>query len=288
MKLLFLSLLFFSLFSCNNRERMVEKFFKRLNANEVNASSKYVWPEDYNKLYVFNKRFLANSQLTNFEVIESESIDQKDIVKVRVRLLNAKQELLDYLNSLDVMNSKNEITLDFRIRKANDVEYISIPFDSDSSIIPIDNLKLSSVKTEQLNLRAGPGINFNVVGSLKKYDEILIDNKFNNRDWRKGFIINENSSVQKVYLSSKFTDLNEISFFTIGFFGKFSLISLLIVGIIVCVIVYPMVLIGCFRQIGQAPQFALILLGLIIGSLYFTYQLFENFLFEFFLINIPY
>lgn len=288
MKLLFLSLLFFSLFSCNNRERMVEKFFKRLNANEVNASSKYVWPEDYNKLYVFNKRFLANSQLTNFEVIESESIDQKDIVKVRVRLLNAKQELLDYLNSLDVMNSKNEITLDFRIRKANDIEYISIPFDSDSSIIPIDNLKLSSVKTEQLNLRAGPGINFNVVGSLKKYDEILIDNKFNNRDWRKGFIINENSSVQKVYLSSKFTDLNEISFFTIGFFGKFSLITLLIVGIIVCVIVYPMVLIGCFRQIGQAPQFALILLGLIIGSLYFTYQLFENFLFEFFLINIPY
>jgi hypothetical protein len=267
---------------------MVEKFFKRLNANEVNASSKYVWPEDYNKLYVFNKRFLANSQLTNFEVIESESIDQKDIVKVRVRLLNAKQELLDYLNSLDVMNSKNEITLDFRIRKANDVEYISIPFDSDSSIIPIDNLKLSSVKTEQLNLRAGPGINFNVVGSLKKYDEILIDNKFNNSDWRKGFIINENSSVQKVYLSSKFTDLNEISFFTIGFFGKFSLITLLIVGIIVCVIVYPMVLIGCFRQIGQAPQFALILLGLIIGSLYFTYQLFENFLFEFFLINIPY
>jgi len=288
MKLLFLSLLFFLLFSCNNRERMVEKFFKRLNANEVNASSKYVWPEDYNKLYVFNKRFLANSQLTNFEVIESESIDQKDIVKVRVTLLNAKQELLDYLNSLDVMNSKNEITLDFRIRKANDVEYISIPFDSDSSIIPIDNLKLSSVKTEQLNLRAGPGINFNVVGSLKKYDEILIDNKFNNRDWRKGFIINENSSVQKVYLSSKFTDLNEISFFTIGFFGKFSLITLLIVGIIVCVIVYPMVLIGCFRQIGQAPQFALILLGLIIGSLYFTYQLFENFLFEFFLINIPY
>lgn len=288
MKLLFLSLLFFLLFSCNNRERMVEKFFKRLNANEVNASSKYVWPEDYNKLYVFNKRFLANSQLTNFEVIESESIDEKDIVKVRVRLLNAKQELLDYLNSLDVMNSKNEIILDFRIRKANDIEYISIPFDSDSSIIPIDNLKLSSVKTEQLNLRAGPGINFNVVGSLKKYDEILIDNKFNNRDWRKGFIINENSSVQKVYLSSKFTDLNEISFFTIGFFGKFSLITLLIVGIIVCVIVYPMVLIGCFRQIGQAPQFALILLGLIIGSLYFTYQLFENFLFEFFLINIPY
>ena len=288
MKLLFLSLLFFLLFSCNNRERMVEKFFKRLNANEVNASSKYVWPEDYNKLYVFNKRFLANSQLTNFEIIESESIDEKDIVKVRVRLLNAKQELLDYLNSLDVMNSKNEIILDFRIRKANDIEYISIPFDSDSSIIPIDNLKLSSVKTEQLNLRAGPGINFKVVGSLKKYDEILIDNKFNNRDWRKGFIINENSSVQKVYLSSKFTDLNEISFFTIGFFGKFSLITLLIVGIIVCVIVYPMVLIGCFRQIGQAPQFALILLGLIIGSLYFTYQLFENFLFEFFLINIPY
>ena len=288
MKLLFLSLLFFLLFSCNNRERMVEKFFKRLNANEVNASSKYVWPEDYNKLYVFNKRFLANSQLTNFEVIESESIDEKDIVKVRVRLLNAKQELLDYLNSLDVMNSENEIILDFRIRKANDIEYISIPFDSDSSIIPIDNLKLSSVKTEQLNLRAGPGINFNVVGSLKKYDEILIDNKFNNRDWRKGFIINENSSVQKVYLSSKFTDLNEISFFTIGFFGKFSLITLLIVGIIVCVIVYPMFLIGCFRQIGQAPQFALILLGLIIGSLYFTYQLFENFLFEFFLINIPY
>ncbi len=288
MKFLLISLLSLLLFSCNSRERMVKKFFKRVNANEVNAASKYVWPEDYNKLYVFNKRFLENNPLTNFEIIEVDENEDKNIVTAKIQLLNAKQELVNYFDSSGLVKSNNEYILNFEIRKANENEYISLPFESDSTILPLKHLKLSSVKTEMLNLRNGPGINYKVQGNLKQYDEILIDNSYVNQDWRRGFVINENSNVTTVYLSSKFTDLNEISFFSLGYFAKLSFITLFLIGVIVCIIIYPLILVGCFSSAGEAPMFALILLLLIIGSLFFTYQLFENFLFELFLINIPY
>ena len=288
MRLLFYSIVVFLLFSCNSRERMVKKFFKRINANEINASSKYVWPEDYKKLYVFNKRFLEKNPLTNLEVVDLNENEENNSVTAKINLLNAKQELVDYFDSLGFKNSNNEIVLDFEIRKANETEYISLPFESDSSLLPIRDLKLSSVKTEVLNLRDGPGINYKVVGTIKQNDEILIDNSYLNKDWRKGFIINDNSRISPVFISSKFTDLNEISFFSLGYFANLSFITLFIVGILVCIIIYPMILVGCFRSAGDAPQFALILFLLFIGSLYFTYQLFENFLFEMFLINIPY
>ena len=267
---------------------MVKKFFKRINANEVNAASKYVWPEDYNKLYVFNKRFLENNPLTNFEIIEVDENEDKNIVTAKIQLLNAKQELVNYFDSSGLVKSNNEYILNFEIRKANENEYISLPFESDSTILPLKHLKLSSVKSEMLNLRNGPGINYKVQGNLKQYDEILIDNSYVNQDWRRGFVINENSNVTTVYLSSKFTDLNEISFFSLGYFAKLSFITLFLIGVIVCIIIYPLILVGCFSSAGEAPMFALILLLLIIGSLFFTYQLFENFLFELFLINIPY
>lgn len=288
MKFLLISLLSLLLFSCNSRERMVKKFFKRVNANEVNAASKYVWPEDYNKLYVFNKRFLENNPLTNFEIIEVDENEDKNIVTAKIQLLNAKQELVNYFDSSGLVKSNNEYILNFEIRKANENEYISLPFESDSTILPLKHLKLSSVKTEMLNLRNGPGINYKVQGNLKQYDEILIDNSYVNQDWRRGFVINENSNVTTVYLSSKFTDLNEISFFSLGYFAKLSFITLFLIGVIVCIIIYPLILVGCFSSAGEAPMFALILFLLIIGSLFFTYQLFENFLFELFLINIPY
>ncbi len=288
MRLLFYSIVVFLLFSCNSRERMAKKFFKRINANEINASSKYVWPEDYKKLYVFNKRFLEKNPLTNLEVVDLNENEENNSVTAKINLLNAKQELVDYFDSLGFKNSNNEIVLDFEIRKANETEYISLPFESDSSLLPIRDLKLSSVKTEVLNLRDGPGINYKVVGTLKQYDEILIDNNYTNSDWRKGFILNDNSRISTVFISSKFTDLNEISFFSLGYFANLSFITLFIVGILVCIIIYPMILVGCFLSAGKAPQFALILFLLFIGSLYFTYQLFENFLFEMFLINIPY
>ena len=288
MRFLFYSIVVFLLFSCNSRERMVKKFFKRINANEINASSKYVWPEDYKKLYVFNKRFLEKNPLTNLEVVDLNENEENNSVTAKINLLNAKQELVDYFDSLGFKNSNNEIVINFEIRKANEKEYISLPFECDPSVLPINDLKLSSVKTEVLNLRDGPGLNFKVVGTLKQYDEILIDNNYTNSDWRKGFIINDDTRISPVYISSKFTDLNEISFFSLGYFANLSFITLFVVGILVCIIIYPLILVGCFYSAGDAPGFALILFLLIIGSLYFTYQLFENFLFELFLINIPY
>lgn len=65
-----LPVLVISLQSCDSGERKTKKFFKRLNAGEVRASSKYLWPEDHKKLYVFYNRFMEGKDLMIIPVIQ--------------------------------------------------------------------------------------------------------------------------------------------------------------------------------------------------------------------------
>ena len=50
---------------------------------------------------------------------------------------------------------------------------------------------------------------------------------------------------------------------------------------------YPILFISIFRSGVGSGKIALILFTILIGSLYFTYQILENSLFELFLINLP-
>jgi hypothetical protein len=85
------------------------------------------------------------------------------------------------------------------------------------------------------------------------------------------------------------SDEKNISFFSLGYFGTVSIILLGLFGIIVWFLVYPLVLFGgIFRAASEAPQMALVLFALMVGSMFFTYQLLENMIFELFMINMPY
>lgn len=276
---------FFILTSCNSNERMVKKFIKRINAREINSASKYLWPEDHASLYVFNQRFLQNDELTTFEI--EEVTENNEVITAKINLLNAKDDLKNYFNSLGLLDG-NRLHLTFNTRKTEESNYISIQFPSNDCGLP-QKLKRSSIQTEMLNLRSGPGLGYAVKKQAKQNEDLLIDAGYTHEGWRKGYDFDENGNLQTFYFSSKLSDEKEISFFTLGYFGTTSLIILGLLGILIWFLVYPLVLFGgIFRAAGEAPQMALILLALMVGSMYFTYQLLENMLFELFLINLPY
>ena len=280
-------ILFLLVCSCNSNERRVKKFIKRLNAREINSASKYVWPEDHASLFIFNERFLINDELTTFDILELKSDENNEVVTATFELLNAKENLKAYFDSLGWLK-ENKLTLTFVPRKTQEADYVSIQFPWDDCKLP-SSIKKSSVQADRLNLRSGPGLGYSVKRVAEQNEELLIDANYKNNNWRKGFIFNDQGQSETYYFSINWSDEKEISFFTIGYFGTISLIMLGIIGIVVWFLVYPLVLFGgIFRAASEAPSMALILLALMVGSMYFTYQLLENMLFELFLINLPY
>ncbi|MFM6947015.1 MAG: hypothetical protein ACKOWW_07730 [Flavobacteriales bacterium] len=275
----------FILSACNSNERMVKKFIKRINAREINSASKYLWPEDHASLYVFNERFLAFDKLTTFDIYEVN--ENGTTITAKINLLNAKEGLKAYFDSLGMLKG-NTLNLTFTKRKTEETDYISLQFPWDDCGLP-SQLKRSSIETESLNLRSGPGLGYPVQKVVSQNEDILIDANYKNNGWRKGFDFSDNGPLVTLYFSSKLSDEKDISFFTLGYFGTVSIILLSILGVLIWFLVYPLVLFGgIFKSASEAPQMALVLLLLMISSMYFTYQLLENMLFEIFMINIPY
>ncbi len=268
--------------SCNSNERMVKKFIKRINAREINAASKYLWPEDHASLYVFNERFLADDKLTTFDIKEVN--ENGTTITATIDLLNTKEGLKAYFDSLGMLNG-NTLNLTFSTRKTEETDYISIQFPWDDCGLPV-KLKRSSVQTEALNLRSGPGLGYPVQKVVKQNEDLLIDADYVHNDWRKGFIFGDNGQVETLYFSSKLSDEEELSFFTLGYFATTSLLVLCIFGIIVVIICALLLIFGVAAI--PAGGIGLLLICLLFGVLYFTYQIVESMIFELFLINLPY
>lgn len=267
--------------SCNSNERKVKKFIKRISAREINSASKYLWPEDHASLYVFNERFLANDKLTTFDI--KEVTENGSSITAKIDLLNAKDGLKAYFDSLGMLNG-NTLSLTFTTRKTEEADYISIQFPWDDCGLPA-KLKRSSVQTEALNLRSGPGLGYPVQKVIKQNDDLLIDADYVNNDWRKGFVFGDNGQVETLYFSSKLSDEEELSFFTLGYFGTASLLILCLVGVLVLIVCIPLLIFGIATSVAG---FGLLLLALLAGILYFTYQIVESMFFELFMINLPY
>jgi hypothetical protein len=284
LQIILLSILFIS---CDSNERNIKKTFNRLNAGETSVASKYIWPEDHKNLYTFEQRFLSKNELLSFDIETIEKLNDESY-KVSLNSSNGNEELLTYFKNKGNFISGDKIVDTFFVKKANGKEYVTFDWDLNEKSIS-NNIKLSSILVEKLNLRAGPGQNFNVITQLKKGDELLMDDNYENSNWRKGFYFEENSSIKNVYFSSKLTDRKEISFFTLNWADSMGIIVISILGIIVLFVIYPLLFGALFRMGGEgAGVFALILFVVLLVAVYFTYQIIETAFFELFIINLPF
>jgi hypothetical protein len=288
--LIYLTLLSLVLISCDSNERNIKKTFNRLNSHETSAASKYIWPEDHKNLFTFEQRFLSNNELLSFDIEAIEKLDRDDnpAYKVTLNCSNCNNEILTYFTNKGNLLSGTKIVDTVFVKKSNGKEYITFDWDLNEKSVS-NNIKLSSILVEKINLRSGPGQEHTVIGQLKKGDKLLIDDNYENSNWRKGFYFEENSSIKEVYFSSQLTDRKEISFFTLNWAGSMGIIVISILGLIVLFVVYPLLFSALFRAGGEgAGTFALILFVVLLVAVYFTYQIIEMAFFELFLINLPF
>lgn len=282
--LVLVSLLFIS---CDSNERNIKKTFNRLNTGETASASKYIWPEDHKNLYTFDKRFLRNNKLLSFDIESIEKLNDESY-KVTLNCSNSNQEILAYFTNKVNLLSETKIIDTFFVKKANGKEYLTFDWNLNEKSIS-DNIKLSSILVKKINLRSGPGKNYNVISQLQKGDEILMDDNYDNPYWRKGIYFEENSSIKKVFFSSKLSDRKEISFFTLDWADSMGIIVISILGIIVLFVIYPLLFGALFRMGGEgAGVFALILFVILLVVVYFTYQIIETAFFELFIVNLPF
>ena len=284
LQIVLLSILFIS---CDSNERNIKKTFNRLNTGETSSASKYIWPEDHKNLYTFEERFLSENELLSFDIETIEKLNDESY-KVTLNCSNGNEELLTYFKSKRNLLSDIKIVDTFFVKKANGKEYLTFDWDLNEKSIS-NNIKLSSILVEKINLRAGPGKKFNVIGQLEKGEELLMDDNYENSNWRKGFYFEENSSIKEVYFSSQLTDRKEISFFTLNWADSMGVIVISILGLIVIFVVYPLLFGALFRTGGDgAGVFAIILFVVLLVVVYFTYQIIETAFFELFIINLPF
>lgn len=286
-KIKYLILLSIVLISCDSNERNIKKTYLRLNDGEIAAASKYIWPEDHKNLYTFEQRFLNKNELLSFDIETIKGLNDNSY-SVTINCSNCNEELLQYFKKKGNFVSGSKIVDTFFVKNANGKEYITFDWDLNEKFIS-NNLKLSSILVERLNLRSGPGQKFNVIGQLKNGDELLIDDSYENSNWRKGIDFDENSNIKQVYFSSKLTDRKEISFFTLNWSDSLGILVISLLGILVLFVVYPLLFSALFRAGGDgAGTFAIILFVVLIIAVYFTYQIIETAVFELFMINLPF
>jgi len=286
-KLIYLSFLSIVLVSCDSNERNIKKTFNRLNAGETSAASKYIWPEDHKNLYTFEERFLSKNDLLSFDIETIEKINEESY-KVTLNCNNGNEALLTYFKSKGNFLEGTKIVDTFFVKTANGKEYVTFDWDLHEKSIT-NNIKLSSILVEKLNLRSGPGKKFNVMSQLEKGDELLVDDNYENSNWRKGFYFEENSSIKKVYFSSKLSDRKEISFFTLNWSDSMGIIVISLLGLLVLFVIYPLLFGALFRMGGEgAGTFAIILFIVLLIVVYFTYQIIETAVFELFIVNLPF
>jgi uncharacterized protein YgiM (DUF1202 family) len=273
--------------SCNFDKRKVKKFFKRLNAHEVNSSSSYIISDDQANLYYFNNQYWSGNG-SDFEILEMErqTIGGKPCVIVKLRCNNCSEDLMTYFKNKKVLQ-EDIITDTIFVKKVNGDKYLSFDLGGyDPQLSKI--LRVAQAKSNSVNIRSGPGIGYSIISTLKKSDEVTIDDGFINSEWRKCIFTDEKGELTVGYIASSLTEIQDVSYFQLGWFGKLGLLGASIIALVVLIVVFPLMLTTIFRTAGDNAVFALILFGVLIVIVLLTYEIIEGVLFELFLINLPF
>ncbi|MGV1011656.1 MAG: SH3 domain-containing protein [Flavobacterium sp.] len=280
----------FSIYSCTTPEKRVKKIISRLNEGEITSASKYIYPKDHAKLYVFNKRFIENDNSFYIELLETKALSSSNdsdlIIKYKISSSNS------YLNSYFEKQKKlvDGVVIDTVFeREFKGDKYSSFDFGFENPSLENCNLMLANINSKKINLRKGPSENYSVIKQINQNDEIIIDGDFENNKWRKGIYFDNNSNLNIAYFSSKLSSVSDISFFSLGWIDNLGILFLSLLAIVVAIIIYPLLVVSLFRTgANGAGTFAIILLIILIITVYFTYQIIENAIFELLLINLPY
>lgn len=278
------------LFSCTSPEKRVKKIISRLNEGEIALASKYIHPDDYSKLYIFNKRFIENDNTFYIELLSTTPLspDNEENLIVKYKITSRSEYLNQYFKSLNKFND-GVVTDTVYERSFKGEQVSSFNFGFEDSILYKTNFKLASINTSKINLRERASLNSAVLHQLNQGDEIVIDATFEKNNFRKGVYFKNNGDFSITYFSSKLSSADEINFFNLGWVDSLGILFLFLLAIAVAIIIYPLLLVSLLRTGAEgAGYFAIIILIIFAITVFSTYQIIEKAIFEIFLINLPY
>jgi hypothetical protein len=225
----------------------------------------------------------------SLDYVDGEVIKDGDktYVNASIKCNNCDSAIINYF----IKNNKYRdgfIKEKFQIKNAHDIYYVNLDWKWDESVFS-ENIKLCKDTAADTRLRAQPHKNSEIIETIEKNTEFLIEENTKNEHWGKAILFDEKGEAQTYYFPKKESNLkSDIGFFTIGWFGGLSILALGVIAIVCFMIVFPLLLVGLFKTGAdggaQAGCFMFITI-LIIAAV--GYEFLENFLFEMFLINLP-
>ena len=168
-----LSLYFSSSFVTNNRR--LKKFVSRFNAGEYACASTYIYPDDRIKLAFFANEVRMKVPHAFIEIEHCETKDGYVVAKLKWK--NANDFLRNYFANVGKPLSKGDILVDtLGIKETLDGECFS--FDWGSPKVNTEKLRLASISAEDIewmNIRTDTSTNSQIIGKLRKGNDILIE-----------------------------------------------------------------------------------------------------------------
>jgi len=275
-KLIFLSIGLIFLSSCGER-RIVKKFVLRFNAGNYSKATKYVSPATRRDYAVFCAKFCKDPAFQpqiNTLINKPGAVDGTRHFKFSFS--NSPQNLTSQYGEV--------VDINLNIREIGGDKYIDFPF-KDTSAKKI----LGICNTQTLNIREEPSSNSAAIGTIALNQKFEIIDTIN-PDWIKGSFSVSGSS-RAGFVSRNFVNIssdqdsyiNEI--INLKWYQSMGLLFIIIIAIIVlCAL-----LIGAFIPFVGGGQGFLLGLGIVALSafaIWVIFDMFEQMIFELFLIQL--
>ncbi|WP_251619836.1 SH3 domain-containing protein [Odoribacter lunatus] len=292
MKLIFIKLLIciccvISLSSCSNDGRKVKKFLSRMNAREINAASKYIYPGDHAKLKIYAEVLEKNPNLF-LKLKKKKNVKCNGIpgVVATFECKNSSPYYHNYMENLHLLQPSGMVVDTFYIRETLKGDKLSFNWAN----IKGENLKLATIRDstiKSINIREDMGENYPIIGKVKAGQSVVIDDYSENPKWVKCFTTDDNCRIVEGYIYRELLSANENVFFSLGIFESLGITLAVIIFVVVGI---GFVLVSALSKalIAMNPWGFIPAVVMILGLLYVLYQLLENILFELFIINLPY
>ena len=273
---------------CSTGSRMEKKMLSRLSANEIEAASGYIYPEDQAAFAFFVDEVLPLCDNVYFEAekIETErNIDGKTL-QIRYRIHNYNKSIINYFHSIGKNITPDGMMMD-TVRVVSTKEGDKISFSWGIPNVNNANLRWARLPEdatiESMNVRIAPNKKATIIGSLQKGQRLMIDNASSADGWVHAYWLYNDGTCAHGYIKADSLTITKHSTYSPSIFDSFVfLLSVLVISVLFAVFLLPML----FESGGCILWCVSIFI--ILGLIYVVYEFFEKLLFELFIINIPY
>ena len=262
--------------ACSYDGRKIDKLIDRINYDEAELASKYVYPGDHASLFLFENEAMClapNLEMTILKKKNYKDANKDKFVIVTIECKNTTQFFEDFLIKNN-LSADGKIIIDtFAIKSFQKKKYVSF----DWGIKHSEPENMFPYRTHaDVQVYSNPDKSSSKIFRIPKERKIVCKRIGQDTTWYECFYIAPDGKRLSGYINYHEGSRLE-SYFTIGFIESLGIIIMLVVSLVFIII--PILLMRVH------PVWGIICVLL---SLFLVYNMLAHILFELFLIHLPY